>query len=225
MSSEIILRALESNIIIEEKSFIKIEFLNDDELKKKLLYFSSKKIIAVFTSSNAVKAVVNHLGHVSWKIYCVGQTTKKLLVESFGSDSIFFNAQDAFSLAKKIIEDNIKEVIFFCGDHRRDELPGMLSAQGIGVEEIMVYRTILTPCKVPGVYDGILFFSPSAVESYFSMNKLNPQTKFFAIGNTTANAIKKYYSPEVIVSLQTGVNEVIQMVIDYYKNLQNVCNN
>src|SRR5258706_9822828 len=42
------------------------------------------------------------------------------------------------------------------------------------------------------VYDGILFFSPSGVESFFNTNEVNEQTILFAIGNTTATEIKKY---------------------------------
>ena len=50
------------------------------------------------------------------------------------------------SLSKKIIKNSsIKNVIFFCGDKRRDELPENLIKNGINVEEIIVYKTMETP--------------------------------------------------------------------------------
>ena len=143
---------------------------------------------------NAVEAVAAHLNDYipDWKIYCIGNTTKKLVQEYFGEDLIAETASDATELAEKIIEDNITdEVIFFCGDKRRDELPSILNEHNINVNEIEVYQTNIIQHTIEKNYDGILFFSPSAVQSFFSTNKLNDKTILFAIGNTTSSAIKK----------------------------------
>ena len=77
-------------------------------------------------------------------------------------------ANDAVSLAELIAEDRfVDEVIFFCGDQRRDELPEILRQHEVVVNEIVVYQTIAVPHKIEKQYHGILFFSPSAVQSFF----------------------------------------------------------
>jgi uroporphyrinogen-III synthase len=90
--------------------------------------------------------------------------------------------------------------VFFCGDQARDELPAMLVKHNIAIEKVVVYKTILQPKKVEPDYDGILFFSPTAVESFFSSNSTLPGTVLFAIGETTASSLRKASNNEIIVS-------------------------
>ena len=84
------------------------------------------------------------------------------------------------ALAEKIIpEINDREVIFFCGNLRRNDLPDALRQKGITVREITVYQTSLTPVTIEKEYDAVLFFSPSAAESFFSKNSLPAKTVLF----------------------------------------------
>ena len=82
----------------------------------------------------------------SWKIFCTGNTTKKMVKKIFGEENICAAADSAEQLAEKIIENSsIKNIVFFCGDQRRNELPDKLKNNGITVEELIVYKTIETP--------------------------------------------------------------------------------
>ena len=109
------------------------------------------------------------------------------------------------------------EVIFFCGDQRRDELPGLLKKNKIEVKEIVVYKTIATPKKIEKKYDGILFFSPSAVKSFFQENKLDDQTIPFAIGNTTADEIKKFSKNKIVISDMPDGKTVLQKAVEFFQ--------
>ena len=116
-----------------------------------------------------------------------------MIEKYFGSKLVAGTADSAKGLADIITKNsNSDEVVFFCGDHRRDELSAILREKNIEVNEIVAYKTTLVPHKIEKKYDGILFFSPSAVQSFFQKNKLDEETILFAIGNTTANEIKKY---------------------------------
>ena len=65
-------------------------------------------------------------------------------------------------------------------------------------------------------YDGILFFSPSAVNSFFSLNKINEQTQIFAIGKTTADAIHKHTKREItIAEIPSEENMVDQVIANF----------
>jgi uroporphyrinogen-III synthase len=55
---------------------------------------------------------------------------------------------------------------------RKETLPQALKEGGIKFNEIEVYQTALAPFKISDQenFDAIMFFSPSAVESYLSNN-------------------------------------------------------
>ena len=58
--------------------------------------------------------------------------------------------------------------------------------------------------------DGILFFSPSGVESYHSCNPAGEE-KAFCIGNTTAEAAQRYWK-EVVVAEKPTIDSVLAQV-------------
>jgi len=122
-----------------------------------------------------------------------------------------------------LIVDN-KKIIFFCGDQRRDELPAILKDHGIEVEEIVVYKTIPQTIRIDKQYDGIAFYSPSAVDSFFSVNDLNASTIVFSIGLTTSDAIRKYVDNKIIVTTQPGKENLVNRIIDYYTSTQKPVN-
>ena len=63
--------------------------------------------------------------------------------------------------------------------------------------------------------DGILFFSPSGVESYFKLNSIKDET-CFCIGETTAEALENKKVKNIIISEKPSVESVITQVIEYY---------
>jgi uroporphyrinogen-III synthase len=216
---ELINKAAEKNIEIESISFIETKAIEEDYLKERILHLSHHQLAIVFTSMNAVEAVLLSLSNKkpNWKIFCIGSTTKKLVKENFGENSIAGTADSASSLAAVIIDQkNISSVIFFCGDKRRDELPEKLSQHNIDVNEIEVYKTLETPHIVNKNYDAIIFYSPSAASSFFSINKINEQTILFAIGSTTAIEIKKYSDNKIIIGKEPSKQLLAEEVINYF---------
>lgn len=184
-----------------------------EEIQQSLLLSAT----VVFTSMNAVEAVAELLEgqQPDWQIYCIGHTTRELVEIFFGEESIAGTAENAIALADKIIEDAMaEEVIFFCGDQRRPELPDMLFAAGILVTEIVVYETIATPHKLNENFSGVLFYSPSAVESFFSANSLPQNALAFAIGSTTADAIKKHCANRIISADAPGKEALAEKAIE-----------
>lgn len=61
----------------------------------------------------------------------------------------------------------LRKIVFFCGNKRLQTIPEKLANNGIAVEEVIVYETIETAANIKKQYDGILFYSPSAVQSFF----------------------------------------------------------
>ncbi len=210
---------MQSGIDMDVLAFIETAPIHSIAVQQQIKKFFFQTATVVFTSMNAVEAVAFYQveNHPAWKIYCIGTTTHQLVEKYFGADKIAGTANDAASLAELIVKDGFtEEVIFFCGDQRRDELPLILKKNGIEVNELIVYQTITVPHKIDKSYHGILFFSPSAVAGFFQKNKLPAATILFAIGNTTANEIKKYTNNKIIISNQPGKENLVKKMMEYF---------
>lgn len=166
---------------VDTRSFIKTEALPDEEISAKLNPFRGTLINAVVTSKKAERIIKEH-GDRDWRIFSISNQS---------------SVRNASQLADVIIKEGIKEIVFFCGDRRRDELPDKLRAHGIKVKEVVVYRTVETPHKIDESYNGVVFFSPSAVNSFFTSNTPSDKTIFYTMGDTTAAEIKKHSSNPV----------------------------
>jgi uroporphyrinogen-III synthase len=211
--------ALSQNISVDEIPFIKTNPLLTDKTLREIGQNLTKSSTVVFTSVNAVEAVALKLSSQgpNWKIFCMGYATKQSVEKYFGEKSVAGIANNAKELAGEIINAKIKDVIFFCGDQRRKELQQLLKQNKIEVNEIIVYETVVTPQKIERNYDGILFFSPSAVRSFFQKNQLNNETVLFAIGNTTADEIKKFTTNKIVISDEPEKRILLEKVISYFK--------
>lgn len=211
--------AAEQGIQIDTLSFIETAAIQSIEVQQEIERALLQSTTVVFTSMNAVEAVAEYMSDEmpDWAVYCMGQTTQQLVKKYFGENSIAGTADNATALAELIVSDGSTDnLIFFCGDQRRDELPALLEEQAIEVTEIVVYHTIATPHVITQAYNGILFYSPSAVESFFTSNRPGNQTIFFAIGSTTAATIKKFSSNCVITGNTPGKENLVQRALNYF---------
>lgn len=219
LSPELIMSAAEKGISIDVIPFIRTEAVEDLTLQQRIGVLGKQKLVAVFTSTNAVEVVGEWTKDVKeWTIFCIGAATQQLVSRHFGEGTIADTAESALELAQKIVDRRgAGDIFFFCGDLRREELPTTLRDAGFRVNELVVYRTKVTPSIVGRHYRGVVFFSPSAVESFFSMNGLKPETVLFAIGRTTAATIKRFCSNPVVVSEQPDAAILIRQVIKYFQ--------
>ena len=205
---------------IEDKDFIEIIPGQDPLVRDKVLSLSKQRINTVFTSANAVRMVKEMMFPFipEWQIYCTGSATRVAVAAYFGESAIGGTASSASELGAQILKDPlVKELFFFCGELRRDDLRERLTAHHISLEEIIVYQTILKPHPVKGIYHGILFFSPSAVKSFFSVNNPPSPTLLFAIGQTTAAEIRLHSSSQVIISGKPEPEAMINQMIAFFQ--------
>jgi len=209
--------AAAKNIVIEELSFIDTTPVASEAVVQRIKELASQACAVVFTSMNAVEMVATHIKEVKeWTVYCIGNTTKKLINEKLPSAVIAVTAENAERLAEHIVDDKVKKAVFFCGNIRRDELPNKIRSEGGSVEEIVVYETVERPSALSKEYEGILFFSPSAVNSFFKINKVPSRTQLFAIGSTTAETLRQFANRKIIVANSSGKQELAQQAIEYF---------
>jgi uroporphyrinogen-III synthase len=147
----------------------------------------------IITSSSALKSIVKHPSYYNLKkhpFFCVGSYTKKRLYElGLNVEECEASSKD---LALKIGDKYSKKKFnYFCGKQRLKTIEIFAKKNNIDIKISEVYETIEIRKKIKEKFDGIIFFSPSAVRSYVSLNSLNTQ-KVFSWGQTTAKEIEKY---------------------------------
>lgn len=191
-----------------------ISFVEADFLDVESIDFDTELSIenAIITSKNAVESVVKKQIKIR-NCFCVGDKTEEILIKN--GFSIAEKAYQAKTLAEKIIKNHSKKSFtFFCGDKRREELPFLLKEFKVNLNEIEVYKTKLTTKQIDGVFDGILFFSPSAVQSYVLRNEFEDMT-VFCIGKTTEAEVKKHTN-NIITANKTTIENVIVQVVKHF---------
>ncbi len=175
----------------------------------------------IFTSQHAVnifleEAKKQQLAFSKIRAFCVGQKTAGLL-HSNGIKVVFFSFY-AKDLSAYLIDKHRSSFFnFFCGNLRRNTLPESFKTHNIKYKETQIYNTILQPRQWNKEFDGILFFSPSGIQSYVANNTIPPQTQVFCIGNTTANEAQKH-SSNIHISATTSVKSVLEKVLTEFYN-------
>ena len=205
---------IKNNYQIEEKSFIKI------------LPFKSKSNISIleniiFTSKNAVEIILknyiikNNLANKD--IYCVGKSTAELIKKN---NLNLIKSEDNSKNLSKFILANFKNsknsFTYFSGKKRIRELENNLKKNNINIIIHEVYDTLLTPLKINDLYDGVIFYSPSAVKSFFKGNNSLNNTYGFCIGNTTAKELSNY-SNRFSVAKSNSEENMLESINKYFK--------
>lgn len=215
-------KAAVQGIRITMRPFIHIEHQYNARTLAQLSHLN-ESIPWIFTSHNAVEALsqikrrhqleLPFPGH----IYALQGLTADQCRSLFPMIPVKGTAPNATALANLIISNGEKELVFFCGNLRRQELPSQLKENGIALTEIQVYHTVSVTQKLDTTYDGIMFFSPSGVHSFFEHNLIKSGTVCFAIGETTASVLRQYSTAKVRVAEFPTQESITNLVIEYYQ--------
>jgi uroporphyrinogen-III synthase len=155
-----------------------------------------KQLLLIFSSENAIKHLVAGFNHFGFDFpsglstVCVGNKTKEA-AETLVQARMVCSGDNSTLLLKRLLKDFSPECtfVYFCGNRRLPILPDGLKENGFTIKEFFVYTTVLTPVKLLNYYDAVLFFSPSAVDSYFEKNKWHDNMIAVSIGNLTSERL------------------------------------
>ena len=226
LKPSLIKKAGEAGIEIIEQEFISVKPIQNEETARRIIdYAEAGKTTIVLTSANATEILDGYMRigstHyvIGWKIFCLaGKTKDAVLSAKMLTKNIVGEADTAALLAGEIIRQGVSEVVFFCGNKRRDELPDALKAAGVTVHEVVLYETLQTAQVSTEAIEGILFFSPSAAQSFFSVNNLEKKTVCFAIGETTAASIEDFADNRIITSPSPSQEMMLSAVQLYFES-------
>ena len=201
---------LHEKIVAESSDFIKtsVNRIHPHVIKNEIRN-------VIITSKNAVEALLNNFSTIELQfknIYCVGRRTKRLVESRLGP--VKHAEKNAKKLAEYLVEFmDGTEVTYFCSDLRLEDLPNILEQNNIKVNEVEAYQTKYDGVEVADTVEGVMFYSPSTVESFVQNN--HKEVIAFCIGETTAKEAQKHFNDVRIAKVPT-VESVIELVNEYY---------
>lgn len=205
-----IARLAEAGLEVIAQSFIHIDILDHISLPK------VQRADAIITSANAVKALsaIRHRLPAFQTIYCIAGRTEALVRETFDAELIARPYASAL-LEILVAAPHKYPLWFFKGNKALPTIPEGLQHAGIPFEAIEVYQNKATPVVLESDFDAVLFFSPSAVESFLQDNIIPDNTITFAIGTTTAKALKPF-AKRLVISKEPTEASIIDAVLEYF---------
>ncbi|MGG8497746.1 hydroxymethylbilane synthase [Tenacibaculum sp. TC6] len=203
-------KLLPTTVKVEDSDFIKIRF---NRIAPKVVKDEIENVI--ITSKNGVEALLHSFtkAELQFKhIYCVGRRTKKLIEQKIGK--VTHSENNAKKLAHYLADKlKGKEVTYFCSNLRLDTLSVLLQAKEVIVNEVEAYKTMYSPVEINAKVEGVLFYSPSTVESYMEENEADKIA--FCIGETTAKEAEKHFKNVQVAKVPT-VESVLELVSLHY---------
>jgi uroporphyrinogen III methyltransferase / synthase len=187
----------------------------------------------IFTSENAVRAVVKRAGvrgnlrNVAGRrsrAAAVGATTAAAAERAGFFVDYQAQTHSGAALANELGEKLRGQSVFLPrSDRANPDLPQLLQKYGAEVTEVIAYRTV-TPVNldhvkmaaiVNGEVEAILFFSPTAVEHFVAivgqekLRDLQNRLAITAVGPITANALRQSDVHTLLVAEDTTADAVI----------------
>ncbi len=192
---------LNAGISYVEYEAIQIEFLD--------VVFPDRVENAIVTSQHTVQVLVQNEVEID-RCFCVGEkTAARLRDHGYFVEVMRHYGKD---LADLIVQKYTPQSFtLFCGNKRRHEIPETLHQHQFALKEVEVYQNKLNPVRFERNFDGILFFSPSQIQSYTRLNRLGNQIAF-CIGTTTAAEARKHTQTIVTAHKPTVENVLVQVI-------------
>jgi uroporphyrinogen III methyltransferase/synthase len=194
----------------------------------------------IFTSENAVRAVVKRAGargnlrNVAGRrsrAAAVGPTTAAAAERAGFLVDYRTKTHSGAALAHELGERVRNQSIFLPrSDRANRDLPRLLRNNGAEVTEVIAYRTV-TPVNldrekiasiVNGEFDAILFFSPTAVEHFAGivgdkiLGVVQNRMVITAVGPITANALDQAGVKSLVVAEDTTSDAVITALEQHF---------
>ncbi len=171
---------------------------------------TSPRAARAFAGRVATRNVTDAFASGHPALYAGGQATAEALGTEMGAVRVPPSRRSsrmgaAAAVAAVMIEDGVKgPVLFPCGDLRRDELPARLTDDGITVEDVVCYRSVLASegaARAAAERAQVLVVaSPSVADLLARACPPGVRPLMLAVGPTTAAAARGSGWPPTAVS-------------------------
>lgn len=200
------------DVVSKSSDFVKIGL---SRMTHKVIKPMPKNVIV--TSKNAVEALLMNFAPQELQfenVYCVGRRTKRFYERKIGK--VKHTENNSKALAEYLVEYiEGTEVTYFCSDIRLNTLPNILKDSNIEVNEVNAYNTKYDALKIDNTVKGVMFYSPSTVQSFKQENVAKENMIAFCIGETTAKEASKHFDDVRVAKIPT-VESVIELVNEHF---------
>lgn len=185
---------------IDFRPFIQVEAIPAQEFRQARISLLEHSAV-IFTSRNAVDHFFRMAEEMrvvvpeSMKYFCVSESTAYYLQKYvvYRKRKIFHGKQKFEDLLDVIKKHKNERFLFPCSDIHNDRVTTKLENLGVKFNKAILYRTVTADLSdlEDVIYDMLVFFSPSGIESLlinFPNFKQN-ETKIAAFGPTTEKAV------------------------------------
>jgi len=175
----------------------------------------------VFTSSNAVKYFFEGGYEIAIEgklIFSLsGKTANEFLKYNVTPTYVAVNAS---ALADALIGiRGVKSALHICGNLKLDVIQTRLEVVDIKYTPLVVYATqYVNNLQLEQMFDAVMFYSPTGVESYLTHNEVQDNMVCCCIGETTAETLrKKRKGIKIIVSAKPVPETMIDETVKYFQ--------
>ena len=180
-----------------------------------IFFYSQKGVQYFFKNLNKKKMDLPKT--IRWAGF--GQVTGKA-IEMHGVKCDFAGTGHANTTAPEFLKiAKNQKVLFPRAKHSKRSIQKLIADQ-IEMHDLIVYDNFPKKNIVLENFDVLIFTSPMNAEAYFqnlaideAENKIKRGQQFFAIGETTGNALKKLGVVEVLVPKNPSMEEIAKLVL------------
>ncbi|HKJ42186.1 MAG TPA: uroporphyrinogen-III synthase [Sunxiuqinia sp.] len=204
-----------------EQPLVRITYRKPDQAFFESVEGTNKKWVV--TSSYAAHWLLRFAERIDMKkddlVYCLSEKQEELLRKS-GVQVVRSASPTANSLAELLVQNNDgHKVIYLRGDKSLNQLPELLAQSQLDWHSVEVYKNTSVEILMNEVFDGYVFFSPSAIKNYkASGNFPQPNAPVLAYGDKTAQAAWTAFPNTVLESKEeeelSFVQHAIQRITD-----------
>lgn len=198
--------------------FVALHLNEDTELTNYINNLIEEEVLVILTSQYAVAYLKKNVQtKPKWKIACLQGATFEQIEKMGWADLVSYTAVYAAELGTFIAASEKAQACYFLTNNKRtDALPDIIKNKGFQLIEYNVYTNEAIHQSIEKKYQGIVFLSPSAVDSFFNNNTLDENTALFSIGTSTAAAIAKYTKQQVIIAATPTQQSILESVEQYF---------
>jgi uroporphyrinogen-III synthase len=140
----------------------------------------------ILSSRNSLLAIKEFVKQAPAQIYCIGKWAENEL-KSANVQSRVQSFDSMKSLAADLRNKKFSRLLYFCGDHHREELNQALVGSPSLLTKVTTHESRLTYPILKKIYNAVFVFSPRSAESLLQNNSFTHETIFACIGPTTVS--------------------------------------
>lgn len=188
------------NLKVDFRPFIHVEAVDKNEFRDQKVDFTDHTAV-IITSKTAVDHYFRMAEECRFEVptemkyFCISEAVAYYLQKyvTYRKRKIFFGKQTIEDLMDSIIKHKKEKFLLPCSNILRENIPNALDKAKINYKKAVLYKTVASDLSdlENVLYDVLVFFSPTDVESLFKNFPDFKQNKTIiaAFGPTTAKAI------------------------------------